>query len=87
MVAVPLKVAVIIPALNPPDPSLKTIVSPLLSLVALLVIVAVVEVELSYVADPLIPLPEVLTVKVWTVPVIIPEAFIFLTTVKSSSEN
>ena len=54
--AVPVRLAVIVPALKLPDPSLETMVFGLLS-VALLVTVNVALLELLKEAEPLIPVP------------------------------
>jgi hypothetical protein len=64
-VTLPTKVAVTIPALNPPLAFLATIVPPVLLLVALEVTVNVEELELLKVAEPLNPVPDVFRVKVF----------------------
>ena len=55
--AVPVRLAVIVPALKLPDPSLETMVFGVLASVALLVTVNVALLELLKEAEPLIPVP------------------------------
>jgi len=81
VVAVPVRFAVMVPALKLPEPSLNTIVDSVLAEVAPVLTVNVAAPELLYVVEPLIPLPEVLSVSVLssvpvTIPATIPEPVI-----------